>query len=78
MCTDESLSRPLGGGQDTSPLLLQKTGFYFVFKQVRIQACGDVMIMIGPHARSVHELIPHTLWGKGDVHFLSSSVITKS
>ena len=36
---------------------------------VGMQACGDVVIMIGQHGRSVHEA-PANLWGKGDSHFL--------
>ena len=36
---------------------------------VGIQACGDAMIRIGQHGRSVHEVIPIYLWGKGDSHF---------
>ena len=36
----------------------------------------DVMIMIGQHGRSVHEVIPAYLWGKGDSHFFSCIIIT--
>ena len=43
---------------------------------VGMQACGDVMIMIGQHGRSVHEVIPAYLWGKGDSHFFSCIIIT--
>ena len=43
---------------------------------VGMQACGDVMIMIAQHGRSVHELYPHILWGKGDSHFSSCIIIT--
>ena len=51
--------------------------FSFVCTSLRVhvavgmQACGDVMIMIGQHGRSVHDLYPHILWGKGDSHFSS-------
>ena len=42
---------------------------------VGMQACGDVMIMIGQHGRSVHEFIPAYLWGRGDSHFSSCFII---
>ena len=45
-------------------------------KTAGMQACGDVMIMIGQHGRSVHEVIPAYLWGKGDSHFSSCCIIT--
>ena len=38
---------------------------------VGMQVCGDVMIMIGQHGRSMHELYPHILGSKGDSHFSS-------
>ena len=42
---------------------------------VGIQACGDVMVMIGQHGR---EVIPAYLWGKGDSHFFSCIIITEN
>ena len=43
---------------------------------VGMQSCGDVMIMIGQHGRSVHEVIPTYLWGKDESRFYSSFIIT--
>lgn len=43
---------------------------------VGMQASGDVMIIIGQHGRSLHELYPHFCGAKAMPTSLSSFVIT--
>lgn len=58
----------------------------FRYESVGMQACRDVMIVIGQygrtvhkvivqHGRSVHKLSPAFLWAKGDSYFPSCFII---
>lgn len=47
----------------------------FRYESVGMQACRDVMIVIGQYGRTVHKLSPAFLWAKGDSYFPSCFII---